>query len=495
MKIYTLFSLLIVFFLSLQAQPGFIKTYDITPEGNTNYLDVLIDNDTIILYSVSKNSIGKWGIRFAKLDSFGTVLQERIHVDSADILTTTFFRKKIIKTKDGGYAIFGSALSTNKYKYLLKVNHDLSLDFIQRYYPQTDSLYVSNSSLVETSDGYMLTGYTRDLTSPSNPDLYVIKTDKQGNEIWRKIYDTPNTLENVFEIKILDDNTFVLAAVRGAWISQQAGWNRSVLMCIDSTGAEKWVWESEAIEEMGGIFDFEQLPDGGWVFLASTSESNIPNIGWAFRPTVYRLDKDFNVLWYWIYDKYSSHQFWSDLERTKDGNFIASGYLFEEGKIKAAHYKFTPEGDSLWLRQDSVASFNRSMLMGTDILSSGSIVSVGYGEYGDINGSYGFVMKLSSDGCIDMLNCWPVANEVVLGEADISVYPNPFRDVLTISLLDYAQKEAYIHFYDVMGRILRKERIRHGVNELRVDDFPSGMIFYEVVDRGMIVGRGKLVKD
>jgi len=96
---------------------------------------------------------------------------------------------------------------------------------------------------------------------------------------------------------------------------------------------------------------------------------------------------------------------------------------------------------------------------------------------------------------VDTLNCWPVANSQDIAQAKkVAVYPNPVGDYLTVNLPDYPHK-AHIYFYDMTGRFLRKERVRHGANELGVNDFPKGMIFYEVRSQGHVLGRGKVVRD
>ncbi len=78
-------------------------------------------------------------------------------------------------------------------------------------------------------------------------------------------------------------------------------------------------------------------------------------------------------------------------------------------------------------------------------------------------------------------------------QSNVRVWPNPFTDNLILSLDGFYPQKAYIYFYDVMGRFLWKKRVRHGVNELDVSGFMTGMIFYEVRDGDLVIGRGKLV--
>jgi len=89
-----------------------------------------------------------------------------------------------------------------------------------------------------------------------------------------------------------------------------------------------------------------------------------------------------------------------------------------------------------------------------------------------------------------------VGNELV-AQSDIalSFYPNPFSGNLTVSLEGDVFADSYIYFYDVMGRLLLKQDLHQGENELDVERLPSGIIFYEVLDGIHEIGRGKLVKE
>ena len=75
---------------------------------NTQITDMIIDNDTVIVYGDGFNNNIEWkqGLVIAKLDSNGTVLQEKIILDSlGDKLAVSERWGKIINTSDGGYVL------------------------------------------------------------------------------------------------------------------------------------------------------------------------------------------------------------------------------------------------------------------------------------------------------------------------------------------------------------------------------------------------------
>ncbi len=494
---------MIIFLFSLgvtHGQPGLVKVFDDTLNTQSIYKDVLIEDDTIVLYSLSFDANLNKGIRFVKLDSFGNVLMDEIHIDNP-ALSTIIFKKKIINTSDGGYAVIGDA---GGLPYILKVHHDLSLDFLVKYPSSVD--FASNASLLETEDGYLLAG--RQKNSGEDSDIFVIKTDKNGQQLWKKVYVWNESDDNVFEIKKIDDNSFVLGATQASvFDGTQGTWNKSALFCIDSLGIVKWQWVSDDAPTHGPIIDFERLPDSSWVCISATWELNPNGTTYWTRPIIFRMDKNFNIMWEWKYWKLIPIQFLTDLERTPDGNFLASGWVdthpdYTNLVTKAIHYKFTPNGDSLWMRldsiyPDSISDTDGMRVTGTALLSSGSIISVGYARRKGSNaGVFGFLMKISSDGCIDTLNCWPVADYEPFAQAEaIDVYPNPIGDELIVELKGYSPKKTNIFLYDITGRFLRKQHLPDSRNFLNTSDFPKGMIFYVIKKKQRIIKRGKLIKN
>lgn len=245
-----------------------------------------------------------------------------------------------------------------------------------------------------------------------------------------------------------------------------------------------------------GFMDGYMLADSSWVFSSGSWEWSDHNGSYGSRPMVVRMDKDFNITWQKAFGEIFNKQWFTDLEQTANGDFIASGNLwreYEEGVLfsRAAHYKFKANGDSLWMRQDSV--LEDAWVMGTDLLSSGSIISIGYTDkYGAGGGRFGFLIKIGADGCIDTLNCWPVGtDEDLLFPQQVEVYPNPIVDDLTVSMLS----SGTIWLYDGMGRFLRKQALIVGQNAINVHRIPKGMLFYEIRKGDVVLSRGKLVKE
>jgi hypothetical protein len=78
-------------------------------------------------------------------------------------------------------------------------------------------------------------------------------------------------------------------------------------------------------------------------------------------------------------------------------------------------------------------------------------------------------------------------------QAQVQVWPNPFRDRLAVALSANLHSPAF-RLYDMAGRPVREERLTLGVNEIEAGPLPAGMYFWQVTADGEVVKSGKIVK-
>lgn len=296
---------LFLFFLPVLgiAQPGFlIDFYGLTQQDVGKIQDVVIDSDTIVVYMTTFDENNYRGIKFIKLDTFGNVLQEVMHIDSMNVLSTVHNGLKIINTEDGGYAVIGGI--AGGIVYILKVKHDLSLDFLAKYSDPDTTHYLFNKSFIEVSGGFVFLCDIIGLTSKN--DILIIKTDKTGQEVWRKKYGSIEKTEVGYDIQSLDSNTYVVSA---RYSGETPNKGRHVLFAIDSLGTKKWEWISDTLPVVG-ITQFLMLPDSGWLCTTGTWRLDSIYSFWGTEPVLIRMDKDFNKIWERVDGQLHKGQFW-----------------------------------------------------------------------------------------------------------------------------------------------------------------------------------------
>jgi len=476
--------------ISLFSQQGFLKVFDSTSQDVAIFLDIIYDNDTLVFYGVVNVMDFMWGTGFYQIDTFGNVLNKNVIVDPDKILTTSYDAfKKIIKTSDGNYAMIGT---TDDGNYFLKVNKSLEL-LSYVYYPS--SIYTANSSLVEDGSGFLLVFAKEQSNNSLSDDVLLIKTDRNGQELWRQEYGTYEFNETPSEIIKGNSNNYVIC---GGFSRSRAEfgdyllWGSSYFLSIDSSGNELWNWHSDTTNIRSSANRVFHLADNSWLYSGITWEWNDGE--YIMRPMLVRMDSNFNIMWEQIFGYLGQFHGWQDLNQTPDGNFVVSGYadlVTTPAYPKAVHYKFTPQGDSIWLRQDSMYTWDRMRVMGTAVLPSGSIISVGFNRDGPY-GETGFVMKLTRDGCLDTLNCFPVAISGIESEdQELAIYPNPAHESINIELPVQGMHQKRIKITNLQGQVVMDFKSIDG--EVDVSRLSSGFYSVEVItkDRRFL---GKFIK-
>ncbi len=67
-------------------------------------------------------------------------------------------------------------------------------------------------------------------------------------------------------------------------------------------------------------------------------------------------------------------------------------------------------------------------------------------------------------------------------EVDVSIYPNPTSDYLTINFHNYLALDGMVRFYDVSGREVKSVKLNRASTVLDLQDLPTGAYVYKVYD-------------
>jgi hypothetical protein len=284
-----------------------------------------------------------------KTDASGNVQWSKTYGSPDDDVPSS-----LVATSDGGYAIAGITWSSPAVApvdmYLVKTDANGNMQWSKTY---GGALWEECSSVVETSDGgYAMTGSTTSFGPGDRSDVYLVKTDSSGNMQWNKTYggDSITTNDSGSSVIQTSDAGYVIA---GTTWSSSTGSNDVYLIRTDVNGALQWS------RTYGGTSDergrsMVQASDGGYAIAGYTYSFG------AGAPDVYLVKTDSlgNAQWSKAYGG-SNPDFGYSLVRTSDGGFAIAGYTDYPGPSGYDYVflvKTDVEGEFGLVRTDTAAN-------------------------------------------------------------------------------------------------------------------------------------------
>lgn len=245
-------------------------------------------------------------------------------------------------------------------------------------------------SVQQTTDGgYIIVGYTESYGAGES-DVYLIKTDSLGNELWSKTFGGSSG-DYGRSVQQTTDGGYVIA---GHTSSSGAGGSDFYLIKTDAAGNNPWS------KTFGGssediAYSIQQTTDGGYIIAGYKWQDS----GW--NTNLIKTDALGNEDWNKTFDKAGSIDYESSVQQTADGGYIITG------SVQAVNYW----DDVYLLKTDSSGKKLWSKTFG--------------GDYGDHGSS---VKQTADDGYI------------IVGNTDSPSYP--WHDVYLIKT-DGAGKELW----------------------------------------------------
>lgn len=189
----------------------------------------------------------------------------------------------------------------------------------------------------QTSDGgYILAGTTR-LCEDCSRDIWLVRTDPNGNEQWNKTIGAPHISSFDF-IQQTQDGGYILA---GRTVSSGINRRDILLAKTDTNGNEQWnkTFELDGYEETSYVW---QTSDGGYVLAGHI------HIGDSDALLI-KTDKDGNPEWNKTYGGNNS-EWVNSVQQTFDGCFIILGGTesYGSGKSDIWLVRTDHEGEEQW---------------------------------------------------------------------------------------------------------------------------------------------------
>ena len=300
------------------------KTWDKTYKGNDA---CSVQQTTDNGYIITGSSGGD--VLLIKTDVNGNEIWDKIfdgsHYDDRG--------RSVRQTNDGGYIITGSRFGDvliNKDDVLLIKTDENGNEIWNKTFGGSSSDY--GYSVQQTTDGgYIIAGITWSHSANIISDAYLIKTDEKGNKLWEKIiggffYDEGRSVQQT------NDGGYIIAGSTNSYSSAKiaaTGWD-VWLVKTDDYGNELWNRTFDGPDNNNDEGrSVQQTNDGGYIVAGYIGYSNGTNGVWLIKT-----DTEGNKLWDRAFDISGTNDPGCSVRQTTDGGYVIVAGYYEIYLIK-----------------------------------------------------------------------------------------------------------------------------------------------------------------
>jgi hypothetical protein len=245
-------------------------------------------------------------------------------------------------------------------------------------------------SVQQTTDGgYIITGDTYSFGNGDN-DLYIIKTDGNGDTLWTKTYGGTDN-DRGYSVKQTTDGGYIICGNTESFGSEDI-----YLVKTDSLGDSLWT-QTFGVPE-GWSFSVQQTSDGGYVLCGQIEDLGNGD----YDVYIVKTDGNGNTLWTKTYGGTDNDRGYS-VKQTTDGGYIICGNTesFSLGNSNYDVYLIKTDslGDYLWSKTFEETFLNYDIGRSVQQTSDGGYVICGTTELfsGNVDGDV-YLIKTDSLG-------------------------------------------------------------------------------------------------
>ena len=314
-------------------------------------------------------------------------------------------KKSIQQTTDGGYIIVGDSYGIGDI-WLVKVKENGNEQWNKVL---TESTEDNAKTVIQTIDGgYIIGGYTSakhtygKLNTKPDHDLWLIKTNEDGNKQWSKIFNESSNGDRADSIQQTTDRGYIIA---GTINSSHINYDPTdiCLIKIDENGNKQWG------KTFGGPYEdyaisVQQTPDGG--YLIKGREGDVR--GFWFIKT----DENGDEQWDKTVDIESLDHL-IQIQQTTDGGYIFAGHkIVDEDYLLVGVVKTDKNGIEQWI---TLSEVNGGKIW-SRVKSIQQTTDGGYIIAGSISAKKGqdiYLLKIDKDGTEQWNKTWVESDDFI----------------------------------------------------------------------------------
>ncbi|MDD5530239.1 MAG: T9SS type A sorting domain-containing protein [bacterium] len=241
------------------------------------------------------------------------------------------------QTTDGGYIMCGTTSGgSNGNIWLIKTDNSGNKQWDKTFGGSGDDF---SFSVKQTSDGgYIITGETTSFGA-GNFDVWLIKTNSLGDTMWTKVFGG-TSWDIGHSVLQANDGGYIVCGGTGSF---GAGDYDVWIIKTDANGNKQWDKTFGTIYSDGGA-SINKTTDGGYIICGSASPASSTNDLWLIK-----IDSLGNEQWDKLFGG-SDYDYGGSAQQTTDGGYIACGITRSFGVEDIWLIKTNPTGDTLWTK-------------------------------------------------------------------------------------------------------------------------------------------------
>ncbi|MCK5087453.1 MAG: T9SS type A sorting domain-containing protein, partial [Melioribacteraceae bacterium] len=412
-----------------------------------------------------------------KTDALGEIEWETVYGDDETESVST-----ILQTDDGGYLAFGKTDSygAGKFDFLLvKLNSTGTVIWEKTYGGNRDE---KSSDMIETTDGnYFLLGNTLSFGDGLNADVYLIKINGEGTELWSTRYGGPSGDSGDKIVATQDGNYSILASTS----SIGAGGFDIWLIKIDGIGGELWNKTFGGSEDEEGN-DMTELHDASLVMVGFTRTFGAG----AKDAYIIKTDASGNKIWEQTHGQ-NLQDAATNVVSESDGIIYTLSLATTIEGAKVLIIKADFDGNEIWQSQINGGANDLALNSESHIIVAGST-----GKYG--NDTEVYFLNVNQLGDITAIEDQPLQKPISFKLNNN--YPNPFNNQTKISFQLSQTEHVELSIYNIMGQKIKtliSDVYSAGTHSIGFNSYglASGVYFYQLkTNTGMMVKQMMLLK-
>lgn len=269
-------------------------------------------------------------------------------------------------TKNDGYVIAGFTTSfdvSGEDIYVVKTDLNGNLIWEKTYGGTGDD---NVWSIQKNRNGnYMLVGFSNSY-SKGDWDIFLLEIDEEGREIWSSNLAMPGD-QYAWDILVDSEDNYIIV---GQTKNNENGKETSLCLKLNLKGERVWAYQSAATE-MNRAFGVIQLDEAYFISGLTATDSA------GFDGFVTRISEAGNEVWTHLYGG-SNNDLFHAVNESHDGNIILSGYSksYGQGNNSPWLLKVDLRGQQIW--SNVIGSRLEERIVSATVAENGEISLLGY---------------------------------------------------------------------------------------------------------------------